>query len=152
VQQFFDDIVRAFQAICRATGLSYPELNILVYCLLAPLSWLTLVALRRPRYWWLPAALLLAGAGLLLRRHRFTGLSRWFYDYNIRVLEELGRFTGLGYTALSLLVGVLVPAVALLLLLLVPRRGVLGLAALLVALLLAYFVVGWGLTSGARLL
>lgn len=147
MQQFFDDIVRAFVAVCRATGLSYPELNILVYCLLAPLSWLLVVALRRPRL----GGPLLAVAGLLsaalvLERRRFSGLSRWFYDYNIRVLEQLGRYTGLGYVALSLLMGVLVPAVALLLLWLVPRRGVLPLALGFVGLLLAYFGLGWWLS------
>ncbi|GAB2969136.1 hypothetical protein GCM10027048_45000 [Hymenobacter coalescens] len=90
--------------------------------------------------------LLLAGCGLAAERHRFRGLSRWFYDHNIRVLEQLGRYTGLGYVAVSLLVGVLVPAVALLLLALVPRRGVLPLALAFVALLLLYFVLGWALT------
>jgi hypothetical protein len=149
MQELFDDIVRAFQAVCRATGLTYPELNILVYCLLAPLSWLLVLALRRPRLGGvLLAGALLLSAGLVAERRRFAGLSRWFYDYNIRVLEQLGRTTGLGYVALSLLVGVLVPAVALLLLALVPRRGLLPLTLLLLALLLAYFVLGWGLVGG----
>lgn len=143
MQELFDDIVRAFQAVCRATGLTYPELNILVYCLLAPLSWLLVLALRRPG---VGAPLLgvagLLSAGLVLQRQHFRGLSRWFYDYNIRVLEQLGRATGLGYVALSLLVGVLVPALALLLLALVPRRGLLPLVLAFLALLLAYFVMG----------
>ncbi|OON69646.1 hypothetical protein [Hymenobacter sp. CRA2] len=147
MQQFFDDIVRAFvatgRATGRATGLTYPELNILVYCLLAPLSWLLLVALRRPPLWWLPLGLLLLTAGLLTERQRLTGLSRWFYDYNIRFLELAGRYTGLGYVAVSLVTGVLVPAVALLLLAVAPRRWVLPLAGTYVALLLAYFVSGW---------
>ncbi|RTQ46541.1 hypothetical protein EJV47_21555 [Hymenobacter gummosus] len=146
MQELFDDIVRAFQAVCRATGLTYPELNILVYCLLAPLSWLLVLALRRPRLGGaLLAAALLLSAALVAERRRFTGLSRWFYDYNIRVLEQLGRATGLGYVALSLLMGVLVPGLALLLLAVVPRRGVLPLTLAFIGLLLAYFVVGWWL-------
>ncbi|GAB3837500.1 hypothetical protein [Hymenobacter jeollabukensis] len=129
MQQLFDDIVRVFVATCRATGLSYPELNILVYCLLAPLSWLLVLALRRPRL----GGPLVLGAALLIgaltvERRRFAPLSRWFYDYNIRVLELAGRYTGLGYVAVSLLV---------------PRRAVLPLAAAFAALLLLYFVVGW---------
>lgn len=144
MQELFDDIVRAFEATCRATGLTYPELNILVYCLLAPLSWLLVLALRRPRLGGplLLLAMLLGGA-LVTERHRFRSLSRWFYDYNIRVLEQLGRYTGLGYVALSLLMGVLIPAVAMLLLLLVPRRGLLPLTLAFLGLLLAYFVAGW---------
>ncbi|MCC3157505.1 hypothetical protein LJ737_09660 [Hymenobacter sp. 15J16-1T3B] len=144
MQQLFDDIVRVFVATCRATGLSYPELNILVYCLLTPLSWLLVLALRRPRLGGplVLGAALLVGA-LTMARRRFAPLSRWFYDYNIRVLELAGRYTGLGYVKVSLLVGVVVPAVALLLLLLVPRRAVLPLAAAFAVLLLLYFVVGW---------
>ena len=97
-------------------------------------------------WWWLPLGLLLGTAGLLAERQRYRGLSRWFYDYNIQVLELAGRYTGLGYVAVSLVVGVVVPAVALLLLLGVPRRWVLPLAGLFVALLLAYFVLGRMLT------
>lgn len=65
-----------------------------------------------------------------------------FYNYNIRLLELLGRTTGLGYVLVSLLMGVLIPAVAAGLLLLVPRRRALLLWALLLALLLAYFWLG----------
>ena len=138
----FDALVVLFMSVSRLTGLSYAELNILVYCGLVPLSWLALVVWRQPRYKWL---LLAGGAALLalaLRLRQPGSTGQGFYDYNIRVLELLGRATGLGYVLMSLLMGVLVPGVAAALLLLVPRRWALALWVGFGLLLLGYFVLG----------
>ncbi|NVO30378.1 hypothetical protein [Hymenobacter lapidiphilus] len=75
---------------------------------------------------------------MVLRQPGTTG--QGFYNYTIRVLERLGRATGLGYVLVSLLMGVLIPAVAAGLLL--PRRRVLLAWVGLLALLLGYFMVG----------
>lgn len=138
----FDALVVLFMSVSRGLGLSYAELNILVYCGLVPLGWLGLVVLRQRRYKWLLLAgtLALVGFAWLLRQPGSTG--QGFYNYNIRLLELLGRTTGLGYVLVSLLMGVLIPAVAAGLLLLVPRRRALLLWAGLLALLLAYFWLG----------
>ncbi|WP_139255027.1 hypothetical protein [Hymenobacter psychrophilus] len=138
----FDALVELFMSVSRLLGLSYAELNIVVYCGLVPLGWLALVVLRQPRYKWLLLAgtLALAALTLVLRQPGSTGQS--FYNYNIRVLELLGRATGLGYLLVSLLMGVLIPAGAAGLLLLVPRRRALLLWGGLLALLLGYFMLG----------
>ncbi|WP_019949497.1 hypothetical protein [Hymenobacter aerophilus] len=97
---------------------------------------------RQSRYRWL----LLAGAAALLalalRLRQPGSTGQGFYDYNIRVLELLGRATGLGYVLVSLLMGVLVPGVAAAMLLLVPRRWALALWAGFGLLLLGYFGLG----------
>lgn len=138
----FDALVVLFMSASRLLGLSYAELNIVVYCGLVPLGWLALVVLRQPRCKWLLLAGTLALAALTLALRQPGSTGQGFYNYNIRVLELLGRLTGLGYLLVSLLMGVLIPAVAAGLLLLVPRRWALPLWGGLLALLLAYFVLG----------
>ncbi len=142
MQQLFDAIVALFFRLCRETGLSYAELNILVYCALVPLGWLVLVVAKQRRYWPLLALQLAVLGGLLLRHFRLGAAGRQFYHYNIAVLEKLGRATGWGYVAISLLMGVVVPVVAAGLVLVVPRRWALGVYVLLVAALGSYFWLG----------
>lgn len=142
----FDALVVLFTTVSRAAALSYAELNIVAYCGLVPLVWLGLVVLRQPRYKWLLLAgtMVLAALVLWLRQPGSTGQS--FYNYNIRMLELLGRATGLGYVPVSLLMGVLIPAVAAGLLVLVPRRWALLLWAGFGLLLLGYFELASRLT------
>jgi hypothetical protein len=142
MQQLFDAIVTLFFRLCRETGLSYAELNILVYCALVPLSWLLLVVARQRRYWPLLVVQLAVLVGLLLRHFRLGASGRHFYKYNIVVLEKLGRATGWGYVAISLLMGVVIPLTAAGLVLVVPRRWVLGVYLFLMAALGSYFFVG----------
>jgi hypothetical protein len=149
MNQLFQGIVALFLHACRATGLSYAELNILVYCALVPLSWILLVVWRDKRFWPVLLAQLLVFLFLLLRHFRLGGAGQHFYDYNITVLEKLGRATGLGYVAVSLLMGVLIPAISLALLLGVPRRWAAGLYLVFVAALMAYFLLGQSYTEMA---
>jgi uncharacterized membrane protein (UPF0182 family) len=142
MQSLFDAIVALFIRLCRETGLSYAELNIFVYCALVPLSWLVLVVARQRRYWPLLVVQLIVLVGLLLRHFRLGAAGRHFYRYNIVVLEKLGRTTGWGYVAISLLMGVVIPLMAAGLVLAVPRRWVLGMYLLLVAALGSYFWIG----------
>ncbi|GAB3319217.1 hypothetical protein ACFQT0_30385 [Hymenobacter humi] len=142
MSKLFFAIVALFQLLCRVTGLSYAELNILVYCALVPLSWLLVVVWRRPGYWPLLMAQLLVLLGLLLRHFHLGPLSQRFYDYNIAVLEKLGQATGLGYVGVSLLMGVLVPGFSVVLLVAVPRRALVGMYLLLMGALLTYFWMG----------
>lgn len=141
MQQLFDAIVALFFRLCRETGLSYSELNIFVYCVLVPLSWLVLVVARQRRYWPLLLVQLAVLIGLL-RHFRLGAAGQHFYRYNIVVLEKLGRTIGWGYVAISLLMGVVIPLIAAGLVLAVPRRWVLGVYLLLVAALGSYFWIG----------
>jgi hypothetical protein len=142
MQQLFDAIVALFFRLCRETGLSYAELNIVVYCALVPLSWLVLVVARQRRYWPLLVVQLAVLGWLLLRHFRLGAAGRHFYRYNIVVLEKLGHATGWGYVAISLLMGIVIPVMAAGLVLVVPRRWVLGMYLLLVAALSSYFWIG----------
>ena len=79
----------------------------------------------------------------LLLWHRHLGPSgQRFYDYNIAVLEKLGHVTGGGYVAVSLLMGVLIPAVTVVLLLAVPQRAVVGMYMFFIGALVTYFWLG----------
>jgi len=108
VSQLFYAIVALFRLVCRLTGLSYAELNILVYCALVPMGWLLLVVWRRKSLWpWLLGQFGVLLALLILRRGHLGPPGQRFYDYNIAVLEKLGHATGGGYLAVSLLMGVM---------------------------------------------
>ncbi|ALD20548.1 hypothetical protein [Hymenobacter sp. DG25A] len=148
MNQLFQGIVALFLLACQATGLSYAELNILVYCALVPLSWILLVVWRDKRFWPVLLAQLLVFL-FLLRHFRLGAAGQHFYNYNITVLEKMGRTTGLGYVAVSLLMGVLIPVISLALLLGAPRRWAAGLYLVFVAALVAYFLLGQSYTAMA---
>jgi uncharacterized membrane protein (UPF0182 family) len=97
---------------------------------------------RQRRYWPLLLVQLAVLIGLLLRHFRLGAAGQHFYRYNIVMLEKLGRTTGWGYVAISLLMGVVIPLIAAGLVLAVPRRWVLGVYLLLVAALGSYFWIG----------
>ena len=143
MSQLFYAIVALFRLVCRFTGLSYAELNILVYCALVPIGWFMIVVWRRKSLWpWLLGQLGVLLALLILRRGHLGPLGQRFYDYNIAVLEKLGHATGGGYLAVSLLMGVMIPAVSVVLLLAVPRRALVGVYLLFIGTLVTYFWLG----------
>ena len=142
MSQLFYAIVTLFRLTCHLTGLSYAELNILVYCALVPMGWLLLVVWRRKSLWPLLPGQLLVLLTLLLPQGPFGPSSQRFYDYNIAVLQELGHATGGGYVAVSLLMGVLVPAVTVVLLLAVPQRALVGVYLFFIGALVTYFWLG----------
>ena len=143
VSQLFYAIVTLFRLVCRFTGLSYAELNILVYCALVPMGWLLLVVWRRKSLWpWLLGQVGVLLAVLIVRRGHMGTSGQRFYDYNIAVLEKLGHATGGGYLAVALLMGVFIPAVSMVLLLSVPRRALVGMYLFFIAALVTYFWMG----------
>ena len=145
MSQLFYAIVALFRVVCRLTGLSYAELNILVYCALVPTGWLLIVVWRRKSLWpWLLGQVGVVLALLTLRRGHLGPSSQRFYDYNIAVLEKLGHATGGGYLAVSLLMGVFIPAVSVVLLLSVPRRALVGMYLFFIGALVTYFWLGQG--------
>ena len=142
MSQLFYAIVALFRLVCRLTGLSYAELNILVYCALVPMGWFMIVVWRRKSLWPVLIGQWLVLLALLLWRGHLGSSSQRFYDYNIAVLEKLGHATGGGYLAVSLLMGVLIPAVSVVLLLAVPRRALVGVYLLFIGALGTYFWLG----------
>lgn len=96
-------------AICRRTGLSYPEINILIYCGMVPASWALLVWCRQRRYWWFFALHVCLIFFYLQNRGDLTGFSRQFYDANIAALEWGANVLTIGYVGISLLTGIVFP-------------------------------------------
>ena len=121
-QTLFDQIVLALNAICRRTGFSYAALNILIYCGAIPWTWCFLVALRTG---WTSlgalAAILTVGVAFWLRFSQSVAIGR-FYACQIAQLEEIATGPAFNYTGVSLILGVLAPALIPALLLTLPRR------------------------------
>lgn len=118
----FDSIVDLLLAICRHTGLSYPEINILIYCGIIPATWAAILCLRQRRFWWVLALHGCFMVYYLQMRSSYSGFSTRFYDANIAALEWGASASGLGYIGISLLTGVVFPLIIYGLLLIPPRR------------------------------
>ena len=142
-ETLFNAIVEALEAICAATGLTYAEINILIYCGFIPATWFGIVYLRRRRWVWLLALHLLAPAVYYWGKKSVVGRSKFFYDANIRALEQLGASTGWGYVGISVVVGVVVPALIYLPLFTLPKRWLLGYYLALIIGNLAWYLWVW---------
>ncbi len=125
-EALFNAIVDWLQAVCAATGLTYSEINILIYCGFMPATWGGIVCLRQQRWWWLLVLHLLLPVLYYVKRRPLVEISRKFYDANILALNRLGEATGLGYVGISLVIGVVVPILIYVILFCVPKRWVLG--------------------------
>ncbi|MEO6038661.1 MAG: hypothetical protein ABIQ93_09630 [Saprospiraceae bacterium] len=139
-ETLFNAIVEALEAICAATGLTYPQINILIYCGFIPASWFGIVYLRRRRWFWLLALHLLVPAVYYWGKKAVVRVSKEFYDVNIQALERLGESTGWGYIGISVVVGVVVPAFIYLVLFTLPKRWLLGYYALMMVGNLAWYI------------
>ena len=109
MNNLFYEIVKLFRWICLQTGLSYEELNILVYCLLVPFSWLVLAFIRTKRYVILLLINVLCIFCFLYYREMMLLPNSFFYHKNIKFLELVGGKTLQGYITASLIVGLIVP-------------------------------------------
>lgn len=134
----FDSIVTLFQYICKLTGLQYSELNILVYCLLIPLTWAVIVAIRNRKHIMLPALHIITTYFYLSFRGELNIWSRQFYAKNVAYLELFGKNTPQAYINVSLVIGVLVPIVMYGLLFFVPKTKVTWIYVFFMAALIAY--------------
>ena len=109
MNHLFDAIVDLLLTVCRSTGLTYPEVNILIYCGIIPASWALVVWFRQRRYWWLFMLHICLIILYLQNRHPLSGFSRRFYDGNIAALEWGANAFGIGYVGISLLTGIVFP-------------------------------------------
>ena len=109
MNKLFYDIVKLFKWICTQTGLTYEELNILVYCMLVPLSWFLIAFLRTRKYWIVLFINILAIVLFGFYRKQFPTFSNTFYNKNIQFLELLGGKTLQGYIVVSLIIGLVSP-------------------------------------------
>ncbi len=105
----FDSIVELFQYLCKLTGLRYAELNILVYCLLIPLTWVVIVVVRKQKHLLLLAMHIISVYLYLSFRGELNIWSQQFYAKNLTYLAFFGKNTPQGYINVSLIIGLLVP-------------------------------------------
>lgn len=122
MNNLFDAIVDLLLSLCRRTGLTYPEINILIYCGIIPASWALVVWLRQRHYWWLFILHICLIILYLQNKHPLSGFSRRFYDVNIAALERGANAFGIGYVGISLLTGIVFPVLIYAFLLIPPKR------------------------------
>lgn len=140
----FNAIVGGFNAICRETGLSYFELNVMVYVFFIPATWWLIAWARQRRWHWVWLVHLGAPLGYYLGKERLEHFSEAFYNANVAALWFLGGDTDAGYVSVSIVAGVILPALIYLNLLLIPRRWVLQLYILLLLINAGWYA--WVLT------
>lgn len=124
MQSIFNFFVIAFQEASRLLDLSYEAFNILIYCLLVPLSWALLVWGRTRRY---EAPVFLHAAAIpvfWVLRVRLFDVCIEFYNAQVTALDWWGRLTDWGYVGVSVFIGVLVPVLIYGLLVFLPKRFV----------------------------
>lgn len=115
------------------------------------MGWLVIVVGRRKSLWpWLLGQVLMLLVLLIVLRGHLGPSGQRFYDYNIAVLEKMGHATGCGYLAVSLLMGVLIPAASVVLLLAMPRRALVGVYLFFIGALVTYFWLGLAVIAPAE--
>ena len=110
MQTIFNIVANSFLWIGRKTGLTYNEVNILVYYLIIPLSWTILFDcwLRLPLT---TASLLLVWLGIFIgARHYFRQWCDRAFKDSVDFLNWFNRFGG-NYTLNSVIICVILPIV-----------------------------------------
>lgn len=110
IKRTFSIVANALSHIGRKTGLTYNEVNILVYYLLIPLSWTAIFD-----YWLgLPiasAALLFVWLGVFIAtRHIFSEWCDWTFQDSVSFLNWFNRWGG-NYMLNSVIICVLLPLI-----------------------------------------
>lgn len=110
VQRIFDVTARILLWVADKIGLTYNEVNILVYYLLIPLSWTVMFDcwLKRP---YTTGALSFVWIGIFIAtRHTFREWCDWAYHDSIDFLNWFNRW-GWNYVLSSVIICVVVPLV-----------------------------------------
>lgn len=110
VQRIFDVTARILLWVADKIGLTYNEVNILVYYLLIPLSWTVMFDcwLKRP---YTTGALSFVWIGIFIAtRHTFREWCDWAYQDSIDFLNWFNRW-GWNYVLSSVIICVVVPLV-----------------------------------------
>lgn len=108
IKTVFDWVADALLAIGNACGMTYNEVNIIVYYLLIPLSWCVMFDcwLKKPVA---SIALILIWVGIFIgTRHNFSGWCDRAFQKSVDFLLWFDRLGG-NYTLSSVLICVLVP-------------------------------------------
>lgn len=110
IKQIFSFVASSLSVIGIRTGLTYNEVNILVYYLLIPLSWSVMVDI------WLgepitSLAILLVWLGIWIgTRHMFSKWCDWAFQESVDLLNWFNRWGG-NYILNSVIICVLLPLI-----------------------------------------
>ncbi len=137
----FNAVVDLFNYLSGRMGLPYHELNILIYTFLVPATWWAIVWWRMQR---LLGIALLHMALPLFHYVQTAQHSIRFYNANIAALLYLGGNTEEGYINVSIVAGIVLPALIYLALLFVPKRWLIQLYFALLLANMAWYT--WALT------
>ena len=108
IKRTFSIVANALLYIDRKTGLTYNEVNILVYYLLIPLSWAVMLDFRL-RLPIMTTAVLLVWLGIFIAtRHTFREWCDWAFRDSVDFLNWFNRWGG-NYTLNSVIICVLLP-------------------------------------------
>lgn len=110
VQGIFSIVANSLLWVGRMTGLTYNEVNILVYSLLIPLSWTIMFdcIIKKP---YTTAALSFIWLGIFIAtRHTFREWCDWAFQDSVDFLNWFNRWGG-NYVLNSVIICVLVPLV-----------------------------------------
>lgn len=110
VKQIFSSVAKSLLMVGRKTGLTYNEVNILVYYLIIPLSWAMMFD-----YWLgLPATsivLLFVWCCIwFTKRHIFRDWCDWAFQCSVDLLNWFNRWGG-NYVLNSVIICVLLPLI-----------------------------------------
>ena len=117
MQWLFGLVAGALQRIAHLTGLTYKEINVLIYFILVPLLYLYLLDIRVGGHYLLLVFLLFVIAVCIALRP-FSRLSTILFDCSVRFLES-SHSVGLNYVQASVVVCVFVPLLTLVILILI---------------------------------
>jgi hypothetical protein len=105
----FKIVERALRQIGRKTGLTYNEINIIVYYFLIPFSWLTLLDIILHGHY-LKIAFVLFTLGFMAGCRNFRKYSDWLFDKSVSFLNYFNKY-GSNYVASSVWICVSLPLV-----------------------------------------
>lgn len=110
VQGIFSAVAQSLLWICEKIGLTYNEVNILLYYLIIPLSWTIMFDcwIKKP---YSTAALSFTWLGIFIAtRHTFREWCDWVFQDSVDFLNWFNRWGG-NYVLNSVIICVLVPLV-----------------------------------------
>lgn len=109
MNSIFKIVANLLSAIGRITGLTYNEINIIVYYFLIPLSWLILLDIIFG-FHFLKIAFIIYCLGFIVGCRNFKTYSDWLFDKSATFLNYFNKY-GSNYIKSSVLICVLLPLV-----------------------------------------
>ena len=105
----FKIIANSLSIIGKKTGLTYNEVNIIVYYFIIPFSWLCLLDIIF-NFYYFKIAFAIFTLGFIIGCRNFKTYSDWLFDKSVSFLNYFNRF-GSNYIASSLWICVSLPIV-----------------------------------------